>query len=74
MPGNGDGYTWYYSEGLVNEMAIATFFDKERTRPHICGSNGCQSCALMTGPNGEAGPGPSHADPYMQCKISSHST
>ena len=67
MPGsNGWHYSWYYTDNVVDEMAIATFFDKERQANHICGASGCKSCALMTGPNGEPGPGPNHAEAHMQ--------
>ena len=68
IPGNGGGFSWYYNNGLMDQMAYITFFDKERPLPWICGSSGCHSCARMKGPNNEVGPYPAHPEPHMQCK------
>ena len=61
-------YSWYYQNGLSQELAFATFGDKERTAKHICNTNGCHSCRLMLGPGGEEGPHSGHAKPYMRCQ------
>ena len=67
-PANGEGFSWYYQNGLSDQMAYITFFDKERPLPWICGGNGCHSCQKMKGPNNEAGPYAGHPDAHMQCR------
>ena len=68
ISGDGTGFSWYYKNGLSDEMVYATFFDNGRPMPHYCGGSGCHACARMKGPNNEDGPYPSHPVSHMQCR------
>ena len=63
-------WSFYYDNNLWQEVAFATFADKERTRSHICGDQGCHSCRKMLGPGGEEGPHSAHASDFMKCECS----
>ena len=61
-------WQYYYNNGLWQEVAFATFGDKERESNLMCGSGGCHSCRKMLGPGGEEGPHSGHASPFMRCQ------